>query len=866
VSRQNLHSDNLQIPLLQTKLSVPSAVSGLVTRQRINFRLDGGLRGGLTLVIAPAGAGKTTAAAQWIQARELRAAWLSLDAGDNDPMRFLDYLAAALKKLRPDAGDKAAGVLSSSGAPLWEAAVSLLIDELSELPFDVVLVLDDYHVISEQLVHEALSFLLRYAPQNLHTVLISRCEPPLVLTRLRTAGKVTELSADELEFTTAEAAAFYARRNIALTEGDIAMLTERTGGWAAGLQMAAMSLQRDRDTAAVIERFGGRSRLIASYFMEEVFSRVTAREQEFLLLTCVLARLSGPLCDAVAEQSGSRAALESLARSCGFVTPRGDEWYVYHHLFADFLRGLLNEKYPGRIGSLCAKAAEWCEAAGLLGEAVEYDIQGGDFARAAGLIDRLVFTMLDQGETALLLRWLSALPPATVEENPRFCIAKTWAAVSAHRPDEAERWLDRADEALKKAGSPNGADTENRMLLEQAVLRSYLSAKRRDIQESQRWLLVAGQAGGKILTYKRIRCFYPYGTSLLGGLFGWFGNLRDKARALDGVASLKLDRMIDMSGWAGYFQIANAETFYEWNQPDTAFRFLLAGMEDAQRADEDGALIPAIFTLAKLHASRGNIAEALQAAESGEKQMRAPGRRQWLFPLAALKARLNLLAGDARAVGAWLEDSRLDVYDYLSASRAYEHITLARVLLARARPGEAVLLLRRLLVFAQAEQWIPGMIETANLLAIACDAAGQSAEGMAILRENLARGREYKYLRCFVDEGAPMLALLKRLNRGGAGEEEAYVRELIALLRESPILRCKGMREARPAAPAAPLTAKELAVLRLAAAGLDNRSIAARLGVTLPTVKTHLANIYGKLGVAERRDAVERARSAGMIE
>lgn len=864
-----LNNYTLRVPLLQTKLQMPLSLSGLVERPRIYSFLDGMLHNsGLSLVTAPAGYGKTSAVVQWAEQKGFPVAWLSLDDGDNDPLRFWTYVTAALSGIGEGLGKETVPILHSSTNPPWETVISLLIDDLAQLPFDCILVIDDYHLISEPLVHETLSFLLRYAPRQLHPIIIGRTEPPLPVSRLRTSGQVAELTVQDLVFATGEAAAFYSHRNIDLTGEEVEKLTKRTGGWAAGLQMAAMSLLKSDDKAATIERFGGRDRLLASYFREEVFGGIGPNVQEFLLQTSILGHLSGPLCEAVTGRLDSGAVLTALAQASGFVTCLDEKegWYVYHHLFAEFLRGLLQEKYPEQIPGLYGKAARWCEDVGLTAKAVDYFLQGEDFQHAAGLVKRLFLEMLGWDETATLFRWLQALPAEKLNESPALCMAQAWAAVAANQPAEVERWLNQAD-AVSRDIKQNGISDTNRIAIDRAVLGAYLAVKRRDVPESLRWLAQAGQARKKFFTYTLINILQSQEPSLLGGVLGGFGHLKEKAQAMESGSYLKVRALVAPAIRAGYALVANAEALYEWNKQDDATRSLAEGMEEAQRMEEAGALVPALFTFSKIHFARGDLAGALTVATEGEKIVRSLSQPQWLLPLAALKARLHLAAGDAPAVEEWLAGSRLDVYDRLSAARTYEHITLARVLLARGWRDEALLLLERLRVFAEKEERLPGIIEITNLQAMALDAAGRTAEGLEILRQNLVLGRENAYLRSFVDEGAPMMALLRRLGRSREQEEgeSAYVRQLLSLLRGSPVISYPGLQTVPAAHLAEPLTAKELAVLHLLAQGMDNRSIAAELGVKPVTVKAHLTSIYGKLGVTGRREALELSRESGLL-
>lgn len=860
-----------QIPLLQTKLLVPHTLSGLVPRQRLNDSLDRALQGKLTLVTAPAGFGKTTVIAEWIRRSSLPVAWLSLASGENDPVRFWNYLAASVNKLQPGMGDGLTALLRSSTNPPWEAAISLLIDDLAGVPFDFALVLDDYHLLNEPLVHDTLFFLVRYAPQRMHPVISGRSEPPLPLSRLRAIGQVAELTARDLCFTGEEATAFYQQRNIHLTGEEVAKLVDRTGGWAAGMQMTALSLLAGGDKSAVIERFQGSDRHLSGYFMEEVFDRFPEPAQSFLLQTSILGRLSGPLCEAVTGEQDGNTALSIIARQGGFMACLDEKegWYGYHHLFAEFLRSILKQRDPAQIPVLHRQAARWFEANDLVAEAVEHYLQGGEHERAVGLIERQAPGMLGRGETATLAQWLRALPSAVVHQSLRLCMAQAMTEVAADRMDGVEYWLERAEALCREQEEKQPAGGEDLMGLNRVLLKIYLAVKRRDVPAALYWTARAGQTRDDTSPFAYGLMFEKQEPSLLGGPMGWFGRLKEKAQGMESGVYLKLRELVQPAARRGYVLVANAEALYEWDQIDAAVKSLLEGMEEARAAGDAGVLLPALFTLARVRLARGDLGAALEVAAEGEKQVHALGQPQWLAALAALRARIHLVEGNTEAVADWLEHSRLDVYDRLSTARAYEHITLGRVLMAGGRGEDAIFLMERLLAFAKQEQHLPRTIETSNLLALAHDAVGRTSQAMEVLRENLTLARENGYLRTFVDEGAPMLSLLRRLARPDGLErqenEAAYVRRLVTLLRRSPVLHYPGLQAPPPSTLVEPLTAKELAVLRLVAAGLDNRSVAGAMSIELQTVKTHLTSIYGKLGVAGRREATERAQGLGLL-
>jgi len=760
VNRETASSQHLssQIPLLQTKLLAPRALSDLVLRPHLDASLDRSCSGKLTLVTAPAGFGKTTAVAEWIRRSGLKHAWLSLDSEENDPVRFWSYLTAAISNLKQDLGGNLKAMLRSSTNLPWEAAISLLIDELGAISFDFALVLDDYHLIKEPLVNDTLLFLVRHAPEGMRTIIMSRSEPSLPTSRLRLTGQVTELTARDLCFNEAEAKLFYRQRNVHLADEDVARLVDRTGGWAAGMQMTALSLLAGNDKSVVLERFQGNDRHLAGYFMEEVFDRFLEPAQSFLLQTSILERLCGPLCEAVTGEQDGNDALDTIARQGGFLSclDERDGWYTYHQLFAEFLRGILKQRHPEMIAALHRRAARWFEANDLLAEAIEHYLEGEESERAVDLIEQQAPGMLGRGEAAIITQWIGALPPIVVNQSLRLCLAQAMAGIAADQMDCVEHWLEQAETLCWERGKRQPEGDDDLMGLNRVTINLYLSIKKGSVPEALYWTARAGEASDNYSPFTYGLMLENRECSLLGGVMGWFGRLNEKAQAMKSVG-LKLRGLVQPAARRGYLPVANAEAQYEWNQLDAAMKNLLEGMAEARDAEDASVLVPALFTLARIHLARGDLGAALGAVAEGENQVRALGQEQWLAPLAVLRARLRLAEGDREAASAWMECNRLDVYDRLSTVRAFEHITLGRALLGLGRGEEAIFLLERLLSFAGQEQHLPCALKTANVLAMAYDAVGMTARALDLLRENLALARKNGYLRTFVDEGAHAL-------------------------------------------------------------------------------------------------------------
>ena len=453
--------------LLATKLHMPRPRPGFVPRPRLAERLDEGLARGLVLVCAPAGYGKTTLLAEWVRRGRQPVTWLSLDAGDNDPARFWRHTVAALDQVRPGISERMGPLLGPPPPPSFEPLVTALINEVAGQPDAdeaLLLVLDDYHVISSQLVHEALGFLLEHRPPGLHLALTSRSDPPLALARLRGRGQLTEVRAAELLFTPGEAAALLQQIAAApggawpgapLPDAVAAALAARTEGWAAGLQLAGLSLRGRSDVDGFVAAFTGSHRYVLDYLAEEVLEHQGEQVRTFLLETSVLERLSGELCDAVTGRPGSQALLEQAERAGLFLIPLDEVrgWWRYHHLFADLLRARLQTEQPGRVPGLHRNAATWYAERGLADDAIRHAVAAGEMTWAARLIEQHFDAVHSlRGEAATVQRWLTPLPADLVRSRPRLLLAQAVPAATGGRLEAAEQLVDAAELAYAGTG------------------------------------------------------------------------------------------------------------------------------------------------------------------------------------------------------------------------------------------------------------------------------------------------------------------------------------------------------------------------------------------------------------------------------
>jgi LuxR family maltose regulon positive regulatory protein len=459
---EDSRSQSMSTPILATKLYIPPLQRSIVLRPRVIERLNEGVHSRLTLICAPAGFGKSTLISEWLAHSERPAAWLSLDEGDNDPTRFLAYLLAALQTIAPTMGERVLGVLRSPQPPPTESVLTTLLNEITTVEDDLLLVLDDYHVIDARPVDDALAFVLEHLPPRMHVVLATREDPHLPLARLRARGQLSELRAADLRFTASEAAEFLRGvMGLDLSEEDIAALETRTEGWIAGLQLAALSMRGREDVSGFIRAFAGDNRYILDYLVEEVLQRQPGSVRSFLLKTSILDRLSGPLCDAVTDQEEEgKGMLQALERGNLFVVPLDDRrhWYRYHHLFADVLYAHLMAEQPAQIPILHRRAREWYERHGSVPDAIRHALAAEDFERAADLVELAVPAIRRSRQEATLLGWLRVLPDALIRRRPVLCVVHAHVLLASgafegveDRLRDAERWLDTTEDMGERA-------------------------------------------------------------------------------------------------------------------------------------------------------------------------------------------------------------------------------------------------------------------------------------------------------------------------------------------------------------------------------------------------------------------------------
>lgn len=902
-------------PILATKLYIPRPRPNVVLRPHLLERLNEGLHRKLTLVSAPAGFGKTTLVSQWIAGCQRPITWLSLDAGDNDPARFLIYLVAALGPIAPTIEAGWLGVLQS--APPTEAMLTALINEISTLPHDFVLVLDDYHVIDAPPVDQALTFLLDHLPPQMHLVITTREDPPFPLPRLRARQQMTELRAADLRFTASEASEFLHQvMELDLSADEVAALETRTEGWIAGLQLAALSMRGHRDISGFVRAFAGDNRYIMDYLIEEVLRRQSEPDRNFLLHTSILARLNGPLCDAVAGQSGSNAKLETLQRGNFFLIPLDDSqhWYRYHHLFADVLRMHLITEQPEQVPVLHQRASTWYEKYGMAADAIHHAFAARDFERAADLIEMAAPAMHQNRQEATVLGWMQALPEGLFPARPVLSILYVGALMSNGRIEGVESRLQQAQRWLKDDGDVQDLHEQEEMVVvnqdEFRRLPGSIAMYRAGLA------LALGNLNEAMSHAREVFDLAPQddhrargAAAALLGLAFWTDGELEKAHQLfaEGMAQLRMagnisdavggvialadiritqGRLYDaMHTYEGALQLAIengtpalrgtadmyvglSELARERNDLQGARELLQQSLEQGEHTGFPRHPYRWRIALARIREAQGDLAGALALLEEAE-PLYVSDFFPNVSPVAARKVRLWVAQGKLDEALNWVRQRGLSTDDETSYLREFEQITLVRVLLAHSRsdPSEtmtedALAFLARLLPAAEAGGRMGSAIEIMVLQALAYSAREDLPAALASLERALKLAEPEDYIRIFIDEGADMAALL----REAAARKIAsnYTGKLLRAFEEQSRVTEDGSHLPVSQPLLEPLSQRELHVLRLLKTELSGPEIARELMVGLSTVRTHTKSIYSKLGVNSRRAAVRRAEELGL--
>ncbi len=869
--------------LLKTKLNMPVLRESIVQRKRLVKQLNedlwrrAGFERKLTLFSAPAGYGKTTAAVEWLGDSPSQVLWLSLEEGDNDPARFITYLVAAFQRIEAGIGSRSEQMVQIPESSKAENIITPLINDLEEINTPLILVLDDYHLIQNSRIHAMLSFFLDHQPNHFHQVILTREDPLLPVSRLLARGQAVEIRQEDLRFTTEETAEFLGKRmGVDLSKIDLAALQRRTEGWAAGLQFAALSLQNHPDLKNFVKLFTGSNRYILDYLFEEVFNRQTESVQEFLVRTSILNQLKAELCDALVEREDSQDVLVALEKGNLFIVPLdlSREWYRYHRLFKDLLRHRLQLQEPALEEALHLQASQWYEEQGMQVEAVQHALSAKAWSRARELILGINNRMIKQGEIVTLMGWFKHFPEPVLRNDPALGVEYLWVLILTSQNELAESWMEHLElitrdkpqfqGSLASAGAfmaRTKGDIQGTIELSEQAL----TLIPEDDRETRGilainlgiayWHVGQMERAEEVLKETKTLAYETGNLYALQTALVFSGRVQAVNGKLHQAERLFM-QAIERGGKAPIIGLAYldlATLYYEWNDLNTSRTYLQQGQAINEANGNLEFLAAGYMLQAQLEKARENqdgYASALNKVQGVVRnaEISTPNHNRCLVFL----IKMALSDGELQTAQQLADQLEMDV----DSHAYYRFIGLAKeqLLMAQDNMAEAAKRLHRKTTAADQAGWGYGAIATRVLESIALQGKEASFEVFAAALE---RSEAEGYLRTYADHGQAVVPNLLEAARRGLHPE--YIKRILACIRQDEVL------EAAAAEQVEQLSEREFEVLRLIAVGLTNRQIAEQLYLSPGTVKTHVHNICGKLGVANRTQAVMHARDLKLI-
>jgi len=886
---------------LAIKLYIPKPAGNAINRPRLVERLNRGLENKLILVSSSAGSGKTTLLAQWIQQAPLEVAMISLDDNDNDPVQFLSYFISSIQKIKSGFGQKFLEAIHNPQPPSASSVMSALINEINGLKKKFALVLDDYHVIESKSIDQLVGFLIDYLPENMRLLIATREDPLLPIARFRTKGHLTELRVPDLSFSTAEISEFFNNSmRLNLSSDDILALEKKTEGWIAGIQLAAISLQEHKNIPDFIRTFTGSHHYVLDYLLEEVLLRQPEEIQKFLLHTSVLSRLSGPLCDNLVPELSrpSREILMHLVKSNLFLIPLDNErqWFRYHHLFADLLRQKLDKSEQTEnkniVHDLYHRASEWCEQNGHDIDAFQYATHC-DNNRAAMLVREDGIPIYIRGAIVPVLNWLNSISRKEKDENPLLWLIHAKALISSGQTSQVDDKLAAAEAAIQNM---EGDEFTKNIRGGIALTKSILEATRYHPLETIRQAKTALQYLSEKNSLSILSATFWMGVGYLHN-----GDRREAREAYNTSLSMsqkaEYNYMIAMSKMglaeveeydlrlhqaeklykksldyfgdrpvpiASVVHLGLARIYYEWNDIGNALKHTQISDQMARLYEEvlDRYVYSEIM-LARIQLCQGNIVEAIRSLESTLDTIRRNN----------FEARMSDI--HIALVDAYLRHGNIKAARELISAQDLP-FSLARILLAEDEPDQALEILDMLDKQAQERNWEAEKIKICIQQALCFDKLGDNKNSTDGLIKCLKAGQTASMVRLFIDAGNPMMKLLQSLNDKTLTQSLTtglynYIKKLLFAFKQEKSKRGSSlgidMHNSSSHEPLIePLSAREMGILQLIAQGLSNQDISERLSLTLNTVKSHNQNIFGKLGVERRTEAVARARQLNLLK
>ena len=892
--------------LLATKIRIPPLRSNLVNRSHLIQRLNDGISQNrrLSLLSAPAGYGKSTLLSEWVSQLDIPTAWLSLETGENSPTRFWSYFVTALSSIPPlqqaGFGESLLQALQSPQPPSMDILLAGLLNELSELSSRVLLVLDDLHTITEGQIHQDLVFLIDHLLQSsndFYLVIASRMDPPWPLARWRVRNELTEVRTKDMRFTTMEATSFLNEvMGLRLSTGEINLLDQRTEGWIAGLQLAALSMQSRGDIAAFLEDFTGTHHFVLDYLLEEVLSQQNPDCVDFLLRTSMLEYLTSPLCDAITDRNDSQAMLVQLEKANMFLIPMDDErrWYRYHHLFSELLRSRLKQAHPEIIPQLHGRACSWYMENGYLSNALTHAMATNDLDRLIKLVEKYAFTIFDHNQASTFLNWLNTLPETVMGSNPWLHIARAWLLAYLGQLEgieslllEAEKHADQSDPRLmgyiaalwtligelysSRVDGISHAHQALKLLPQQeyrarAFVAYHLSnhytwygdflPALKTLEDFFNWSLAAGDPERAMIAQFQTASILFY----MGRLGDSFQLFKKTFHMVDSNLPDKKNRSLPV----GYAYIQLSSLYFEWNNIPEALRYVIDGIKICRLWGYSDYLHNGLISYAEIRMELGDLEGALSAVREA-KTLYSPvtvtGR------VSSYEAVINQARGDTESASAWVACCGLSPGDTIEYSHRIVYAHYATILQAQGKLQEAYGVLKRLGNVLEQAGAITMLLETLTQQIVILNKLNEAEQALSILDCALELGKPEGFIRVFTSKGPPMLRLLQIAACRSIHTE--YINTLLPAFKMTDMLQRptipKTLSKGQGAALLEPLSERELQVLRLLDSSLTSVEIGRELYISQNTTRTHIRNIYSKLAVHGRIEAIQKAKEFGII-
>ncbi|MGE5703869.1 MAG: LuxR C-terminal-related transcriptional regulator, partial [Clostridia bacterium] len=836
-----------------------------VNRPSLRHLLDQGLATKLTLVTAPAGFGKSTLISEWIRQQTLSFGWISLDERDNNLVRFMEYLVAALRTIQSDLCDSVLRYLDETRDFSVETAMTLLMNEAQALNQEIVVILDDYHVIREPSIHHGLAFLLAYLPRNMHVIISSRSEPPLPLSAMLAKRQLVRVSANDLRFTVNEIRELFALtmgKHLSMEELD--NLESRTEGWVAGLQMILLSGGKygvsTKENAIATELFKKHQSEqlegdIADYLAEEVLARQTSDVQQFLLKTAVLERMNESLCRHIIQKESDKSLSDAVQAGLFLIPLDGERiWYRYHHMFGRLLYNRLIHHDAEIVPELHRRASEWFRLNGYTVEAVDHAVAAADFEAASALILQEASELLRK-EMHMLLRWCGQFPESVFTRNPAIAVLYTWSLATYERLEEAEAVLDRAEQYLESGqAEPRSLNGED--------LLGYFSAMRCLIclgrNETEKALVYSRDLMKRLKGVGTISEMYIVnvnhnGESLLRGRFGFFGDLKQTMAIYPPLIE---EWQSAHDHFYGYMHAVIGEGYCERNELAHAEKYINKGASVGLQCENAGIFVPALLTKARICLARNDQEAAFALVQEARNRALRIKALSFIPVIDAFEARLFIRAGQHEQAARWAENSRIQVEGWIDPSREFEQITWLRLLVALDDGETACRYAERLAQMYELKNRKAAVTEIRIVQALLFERQKKLSAALKKLDQAITLAFSEGYIRLFVDEGAKLYRLLTLWGKQRKSISKKANDPLFHTYTDTLVSAFQNADDIFPTHPLSGLTRQEMNVLNLLSQGLTNKEIAEALGASTETVKRHCKNIYKKLAVSGRNEAV----------